>query len=104
VLLIDPPGLVDGPLGSGLNDHLVLAAHVDHAVAIQRGAEVEALLTLLEGSARSVLRLQPVPEAREHSPAERRQEHFPPTLRGTRRYANPLTLRQPWVPSIWPTS
>src|SRR5262249_29911903 len=48
VLLIDTNGLVEGPLGRTLKYHKALAIRVDHLVALQREAELEPLLALLQ--------------------------------------------------------
>jgi polynucleotide 5'-hydroxyl-kinase GRC3/NOL9 len=83
ILLIDTSGLVDGSLGRVLKYHKAVAIRADHLVAIQRDAELEPLLALLQGVCRTIHRLAPAAEACDRSPSERKhyretrlQAHF----------------------------
>jgi polynucleotide 5'-hydroxyl-kinase GRC3/NOL9 len=71
-LLVDPTGLVAGPVGRVLKYHKALAVGADRVIALQRAAELEPLLALLEGPCPVSHRLSPVPEAHDRSPAERK--------------------------------
>src|SRR5262249_34520158 len=59
-ILVDPSGLVAGPTGFVLKYHKAIAMGVDHVIALQREAELELLLALLEKACHSVHRLHPV--------------------------------------------
>ena len=71
-LLVDTTGLVAGPVGRVLKYHKALAVAADRVIALQRAAELEPLLALLEGLCSSVYRVAPVPEAHDRTPAERK--------------------------------
>lgn len=71
-VVIDTTGLVDGPLGRLLKYHKALAAGVDRVVAIQRGCELEPTLALLDRICPVIYRLQPVHQAENRSPLERK--------------------------------
>jgi polynucleotide 5'-hydroxyl-kinase GRC3/NOL9 len=82
-VVVDTTSLVDGPMGRVLKYHKALAAGVDRLIAIERGEELEPLLTPLEGICPTVWRVRPAPEAANRSPAERKtyrqqryREHF----------------------------
>jgi polynucleotide 5'-hydroxyl-kinase GRC3/NOL9 len=71
-LLVDTTGLVAGPVGRVLKYHKAVAVGADRVIALQRAAELEPLLALLEGPCPVVHRLAPAPEAHDRSPAERK--------------------------------
>jgi len=71
-IVIDTTGLIDPPAGGVLKYHKALAAGVGCIVAIQRGDELEPMLTLLSGICPRVHRLPPGPEARDRDAAERK--------------------------------
>jgi polynucleotide 5'-kinase involved in rRNA processing len=71
-VILDTSPLVHGPAGRALKLHKAVAARVDQVVAIQRGDELEPLLTLLAAGGRAIHRLAPSPRARPGTPAQRR--------------------------------
>ncbi len=72
-VLIDTTGLVEGPVARVLKYHKAVAAGVGQVVGLQRDAELEPLLAVLEGPCPLVHRLRPVAEARARDADERRR-------------------------------
>lgn len=72
-VVVDPGGMVDGPVGRIFQVHLAEAVRADQIVAIERRGEMGSLLWALEAPGRRIHRLAPVPEARDRSRDERRR-------------------------------
>jgi polynucleotide 5'-hydroxyl-kinase GRC3/NOL9 len=84
-VVVDTTGLVSGEVGRGLKTGKVRAIRPDHIVAIQRGEELEPLLTLIKGP--KVLRLKASKHARKRSRLARiayREGKFSAYLKGAR--------------------
>jgi polynucleotide 5'-hydroxyl-kinase GRC3/NOL9 len=71
-VLIDTTGLVDGGAALALKYHKALASGIDCLVALQRGAESEAVVSLLSGICPTVHRAAVPPEGKDRGAEERR--------------------------------
>ena len=72
-VVVDPGGMVDGPVGRIFQVNLAQAVQADQIIAIEREGELGPLLWALEAPGRRIHRLAPVPEARDRGTEERRR-------------------------------
>lgn len=86
-VVVDPGGMVAGPVGRIFQVHLAQAVGADQIIAIERRGELGPLLWALEAPGRRIHRLSPVPEAHDRGTQERRrhrQRRFEAHFRGAK--------------------